>query len=523
MAAVAHRAGHVAGLGGVARGSALNLLGAVAATIANLGLVVVVTRGSTPTVAGAFFTVTSAFLLASTVARLGTNTGLVFFISRARATGSTSSPSHLVRLASLPVIALALVATISVLIWAPQLARLMLGDNGPLAVGMLRVTALALPAGVMHEVYLSATRGYRQMAPTVFIERMGIPVGQLLCLLVVVWHDGSATHLAIAWAMPYVPALVAGWWAWRRLLNSEESPSTVPGETSAATFWRFTAPRAVSSVAQLAMARADILLVAAIRGPVEAALYTAATRFVVVGQLGMQALSLTVQPRLAALASTADYAEAGKLYRVATTWLVLLVWPVYLATSVLAGEVVSIFGGSYRDPQTVAVIIIMSVAMLAATATGMVDVFLNMAGKSSWTLVNAVSALTIMIGLDVFLIEPYGAVGASIGWATAIVIRNAMALTMLWHAFGIHPFGRSSGLAAATGLLAFGFLPGVGALVTGGEFSGRIAGLGVGLIVFVFAVLRWRDELQTSIFLQQLKERRSGSSASSTPTENEMV
>jgi O-antigen/teichoic acid export membrane protein len=518
MAALVPGSSTAGDLGGLARGSALNLLGAFTATVANLGLVVVVTRGNSPTTAGAFFTVVSAFLLGSAVARLGTNTGLVFFVARSRAAAATNI-THLLRLACLPVIAMTSVLAIAAWIWAPQLGQLLLGDDAASAVGMLRVMALALPAGVMHEVFLAVTRGYRQMAATVLIERIGIPVGQFLCLFVTVSLDGNATFLAIAWAAPYPPALVAAWWAWKRVLRKNASPSVGQSSLTAGTFWRFTAPRAMSSVAQLAMARADILLVAALRGPAEAALYTAATRFVVVGQLAIQALSINVQPRIAELASTADYVEAGRIYRVATTWLVLLAWPLYLTTGVFASQVLSIFGDSYQGTRTVAVVVIMSVVMLAATASGMVDVFLNMAGRSSWTLVNAGVALATMVGLDLLLIGPYGAVGAAVGWATAIAVRNTMALAMLWWGFRLHPFGRASGLAIAVSLFAFALAPAAGAFFTAGSLSGRIAGLMLGCVVFVVALVRWRVPLQTAVLVGQLKRRRGKTRASEAPAE----
>lgn len=493
--------------GGLARESALNLLGALAATITNFGIVVVVTRGSTPTTAGTFFAVISAFLLGSTVARLGTNTGLVFFIARSRVADSAGSPGRLVRLACRPVFALTVALTTSVWIWAPELGRLMLGDNPSPVVGMLRVLALALPAGVLHEVFLSATRGYRQMAPTILIARIGIPLGQLLCLVGVVLTGGSSTSLAIAWAAPYVPALFGGWWAWQRTLKKSGGASAGQGGMTAGMFWRFTGPRAISSIAQLAMARADILLVAAIRGPVEAAIYTAATRFVVVGQFVVQALSMGVQPRIAELASTADYEEAGRLYRLATTWLVLLTWPLYLTTAVLASQVLTLFGDAYRGREAVAVVTIMSLAMLVATGSGMVEVFLNMAGQSAWTLMNALVALSTMIGLDLLLIRPYGAVGASVAWATAIAVQNTVALGMLFRAYGLHPFGRAWFLATGASLLGFVLIPAAGAVSTPGSLTGLAGGLGVGLGVFVVVVVRRRDVLQTAVLLRQVRER----------------
>ena len=56
-------------------------------------------------------------------------------------------------------------------------------------------------------------------------------------------------------------------------------------------FWRFTGPRALATLAQITIQRIDIVLVAIILGPAEAAIYTAATRFLVAGQFGNAAVT----------------------------------------------------------------------------------------------------------------------------------------------------------------------------------------------------------------------------------------
>ena len=105
------------------------------------------------------------------------------------------------------------------------------------------------------------------------------------------------------------------------------------------------------------------------------------------------------------------------------------------------------------------------------------------------------------------------------GWATAIAVRNTMALAMLWWGFRLHPFGRASGLAIAVSLFAFALAPAAGAFFTAGSLSGRIAGLMLGCVVFVVALVRWRVPLQTAVLVGQLKRRRGKTRASEAPAE----
>ena len=150
------------------------------------------------------------------------------------------------------------------------------------------------------------------------------------------------------------------------------------------------------------MQRLDIILVAALVGLRAAAIYTAATRFMVVGQFVNQAVSLPVQPRLSALLAIHDKAGAKALYRVSTTWLVLLMWPLFGACIALAPTYLALFGRGYRD--AVAVVVILSLSMLLASACGVVDSVIIMAGRTSWNLATTLLALAVNVGVDLWLI-----------------------------------------------------------------------------------------------------------------------
>src|SRR4029077_13616499 len=110
-------------------------------------------------------------------------------------------------------------------------------------------------------------------------------------------------------------------WLWlRRIRRPQRRDTDRPAtdgrvDAGARGFWRFTAPRALASVAQIVIQRLDIVLVAFMRGPVEAAIYTAATRFLVVGQLANAAISMAAQPQMTHLFAVRDRQGANAVYQ----------------------------------------------------------------------------------------------------------------------------------------------------------------------------------------------------------------
>ena len=76
--------------------------------------------------------------------------------------------------------------------------------------------------------------------------------------------------------------------------------------------------------------------------------------------------------------------------------------------------------------------------MLVATACGMVDVVLIMAGKATWNLANVLAAFVVMVGLDLWLIPQLGILGAAIGWSASILVGNLVPLIQVRHALACH-------------------------------------------------------------------------------------
>ena len=201
------------------------------------------------------------------------------------------------------------------------------------------------------------------------------------------------------------------------------------GAGNAAGFWRFTVPRGLAALAQITIQRVDIVLVAVLRGPAAAAVYTAATRFLVAGQFGNQAIAMAAQPRLTEMFTVGDRAAANGVYQATTAWLILLTWPLYLLAVAFGPQVIEVFGRSYSaGPRRC---VILGLTMLLATGCGQVDMVLVTTGRSSWSLANGLLAVAVNVGLDLALIPAYGITGAAIGWSAAIALTNLLPLAQI--------------------------------------------------------------------------------------------
>ncbi|MBV9208807.1 MAG: polysaccharide biosynthesis C-terminal domain-containing protein, partial [Actinobacteria bacterium] len=479
-----------------------------------LAITLVVTRSFSRAAAGAFFAATSLFLIIEAVCTLGAVPGTVYFIARLRSVGQHHRIPQVLRTAVRPVAVVSVAAAVALVLAAPPLARVLVHDQfghvgaRPAEIAAeLRALAVALPFAALLDTLLGATRGFRAMGPTNVIDRIGRSVAQLTGITVVA-AAGTAALLGPLWALPYVPAACAAW-LWLRRIQRRPLPGEVPVTAASAQihkprragmhrrealrFWRFTAPRGLALLAQVTIQRLDIVLVAIMRGPVEAAIYTAATRFLVTGQFAIQAIGMASQPRFTEMFARADFRGANRVYQATTAWLVLLTWPVYLLAIFFGPQILAVFGHSYRAGAIV--MVILGVAMLLLTGCGLVDMVLVTTGRSSWSLANGLLAVTVNVVLDVLLIPRYGIAGAAVGWSVAIVVTNLLPLAQVAATVRLQPFGRGTLLAISLCSLSFGVLPLAARALLGPGAVPSLAAIACGCVLMAAGIWRFRADL----------------------------
>ncbi len=198
--------------------------------------------------------------------------------------------------------------------------------------------------------------------------------------------------------------------------------------------------------------------------------------------------------------------QAHDAFRATTAWTVLLAWPIYLACAALAPQLVGVFGVGYGDGT--AVVVILSLTMLFATASGSVDTVLLMSGRSWLSLANAVATVSVNIVLNLILIPRMGIVGAAVSWAVAIVLRNLLALFQVKAFLGISPAGPEVFRSIGAALLCFGPAVALALLAPAGT-TAVIAAVGVGAVVYVAIVWLGRREVRLAELIGALRKQRS--------------
>jgi O-antigen/teichoic acid export membrane protein len=501
-------------LTGVARGGSFAAVGSALGAALGLVLTLVITHGLSPTVAGQFFSATAIFLVAQTLLSFGVGAGVVRFIPRLKALGRQADIPALLVTAFVPVAVLALLGSVALWLAAPLLARHVGHDDAGTLVSTYRLIAVLFLPTTLEVAAVEATRGFGSIGKYVLIQQIGIPLLRPILVLFATALDFPLWGVVAMWLVPLVVALVASAVVISRSLQAlfgsarawparERTLAAIGRE-----YWTFTGARGTSMVMEILLTWLDVVLVASLVSAAQAAVYTAASRFVMAGTLVLQALRLALAADVSAALARRDLGHVSQMYRLATQWVVLSSWPLYLVMAVFSSTVLRIFGDSYGSGGTA--MTILCLAMLVNLAAGNVQTVLLMGGKSLWVLADKAACLAVNVGLNLLLIPHLGIRGAAIAWAATIVLDSGLAFIQVRRGMGVGGSLRATALAGGAAAICFGVVPWVLRLTLGEGVAVLAGAIAVGLALYAVPVWRARQYLGLGILLGALRPRATG-------------
>ncbi|BCB76181.1 flippase [Phytohabitans flavus] len=483
---------------GMARGGGLNLLGALCSQGALFLVMLLLARELGTAEVGRYAQCYALLALLGLLSLSGFRAGLTRFVAVHLADDDPASIRGTVRL-GLAISGLGAVLIAAVLaVFAPALAEVL---HDPGLTGGLRLVALALPAAVICEAALAATRGWRTQRPFTLVGQLYEP-GARLVLTGLALLAGLAVTGAL-WAV-VVAAWTAAVLALGALLRLMRTVAPAPAAYRPRQLFSFSTVSWASSLASTGLIWIDTLLLGAF-GNDDIGVYTVATRLVTVAIFVLAPINAAFGPYIAYLYHRDELAEVRRVYSAATGWVVRLSLPAFVALLVFPSSLLPLFGPGFAEGA--AVTVVLAVGQLVNAATGPCGTLLNMSGRVSLNMFDNVGALVLNIGLNLWLIPAYGIVGSAVAWSASLIAVNLARVIQVWWLVRAVPVtaGLAKGLLA--GALSFAAALAVRTLLPDGP-ARLVLGLAAIVLVYIAAVLALRLSKEDTMVLRALAKRR---------------
>lgn len=474
---------------GIAWAGAVNLIGGALGSVIGLLLAAIVGHRLGTVGAGTYFLVVAVFMIVSSVTELGADTGLVRYVSAARACGRESDVPRLARIALGPV----LVAGVLVVVLAAATVRTYPQMFDSLPASFVVLTAAIAVLSSLLAVILSIVRGLGGVLAYPLLQSIGLPVLRLVGVSLAVLAGWGVVGLLGAWLVPVVIILAIATAVAVRM-TTQHAGGLIPAPVQAAErrrltgeFWAFSATRGLSAAVEILLEWMDVLLVGVLTSPEQAGIYAVVTRCARAGEVIQTAARVAVGPQISAALARGDLEVAREIYGLVTAAMIWLAWPLFMLLAVFGDAVLTLFGPGFHDGATS--LAVLCVAMALTTAAGTVQTILLMGGRSSWQLADKSLALALNIALDLALIPLWGIEGAAVAWAVTIAVDTAIVVWQVQWIMGVRPQGDHVLVAAALSVAVVGILGVMTRVVLGSSLP--VLGGALILIGAIYVPLSW--------------------------------
>jgi O-antigen/teichoic acid export membrane protein len=351
---------------------------------------------------------------------------------------------------------------------ADPLATSVFGD--PALGPVLRLFALSLPFMVLIPLLASAARAFHRMDVDARIRNVFLPLFNLAFVAVAFVLGFRLGGAVVAFVLAAATTTGIGvYLLWRIFpdLTSELKSVYQPGR-----LLRFSLPMLGAGMMGLLMNQVDRLMLGVLATSQDVGIYSAAA--VMASQLAfvLQAINASFSPLIASLYHRGRIAHLRRLFKITTRWIVTLTLPACIVLVLFAPVLMGIYGPGFRAGASV--LSVLALAYLIDASVGSSGYMLQMSDHTHVVLANNIAIAALNVGLNIWLIQWYGMVGAAIATGAAIGLVNVVKLIEVRWLLGLHPYeaeyGKpllAGGVSAAAGGLALMLLPGPWSWIVG--------------------------------------------------------
>lgn len=247
-------------------------------------------------------------------------------------------------------------------------------------------------------------------------------------VLFLIWKHSTITFLAYGYLLASAAGELTYIWMLLRLLKDQgllHRLRSLQIKFPTSEIMSFVLPGLSSTLATASIASINIFLLGHMRSMPEVAFYRAVIPAAQLNGLVMASFSILYIPSAARLFAKADFGGFNKLYWQTAAWMSVVSFPIFAVTFSLSRPVtVLLFGVRYE--RSGAILALLSLGSYFNTALGFNLQTLKVLGRFRYIIAMSVLGVLIDVLVSIYLIPRYGATGAGIATALALVAYNLL-------------------------------------------------------------------------------------------------
>ncbi|HKY04143.1 MAG TPA: oligosaccharide flippase family protein, partial [Blastocatellia bacterium] len=353
-----------------------------------------------------------------TLGKLGLERATVRSVAGLNATGKFVEIKAVVRAATLLCLPLSLLLAAMVIAFNDRFAGA-LGRPG--IEQFFQIAALALPASVLADIFLSSTEGLGKQRYLTAIRLMIEPAVKLavsVAVFLTLGREPGITSVTAAYTAAIFCSAALAYAVYRRQVVTRAKGK--PVERHAAELLRVGLPYWGQALLGRIFARADIFLIFTFISAGATAHYGVAQRTALLTTMISTAFDAAFRPAIAGALATGMRDDLARQFEIVSRLSLTLCLPACIVLALFPSRVLSVIGGQFVEAAPVVSII--AVGLVASLAAVPVTSALVMAGRSRIPLITGVIAGLAGLVINLALIPRAGLAGAAVAYSATLVM-----------------------------------------------------------------------------------------------------
>lgn len=299
---------------------------------------------------------------------------------------------------------------------------------------------LSIPFLSLYNVKSSILQGFMRIRKRVFLEKIAHPLIFSVLLLAGALYFKKIEFVLFCFILSAVIVFsLSYFWLSREMKNIPTVELTC--ENRYRELFSFSFPILFLNFLSFFILQSDILIMGFFREPKEVGIYAIASRLALGVGMPADSLGASLAPQYSALTGKSDFEGLSRLYKTSTRWIFLAASAVSIFLIFGSELILSLFGKDFKDG--VFALCLLTAGQLFSAAFGTNGTLITQTGHPKVNLVNAIVIGIFNVGILLFLVPRYGAVGAASASAISLIFLNIIRSLEIDIILTISPWNRS--------------------------------------------------------------------------------
>ena len=439
----------------VAKGGAVQLFGLITKRALSMGFLALAVRILGAAGYGVYRQVYQVLQIGGLLGPGGFQWAAVHFISGARARQEHGKVRGTARVSLTGAATVSLILFAALYLGAAPLAAALEETQllrGQLA-SLFRVGALFIPLYAIASVLRNCTQAYKTMVPSVIVDNIVQSVAWILisvgAMLAGFGVKGAVWGLTLSAGV----GLLAAVFYYRRMLTLPERRAVAESEIGPIV--RFAIPQAGVNLFSIQALGLGIIILGLFRDNHEVGLFAIALSVQTMATVFFSGIVNIWAPIVSDLYSRGEINRLGSLYKTINRWVATFSLPIFALLILEPRLITRVFAGQ-SGLGAATLVALLAIGNIFFVVSGPSGTLISMIGRPGIALITSIIAVGLYLGLGIWIVPVYGAVGMALVDSGVTIAVNVARLIIARILIGIHPYGWS--FAKPVGATAVGIV-----------------------------------------------------------------